>query len=193
MRINSVCVFCGASAGRDPVYAAAARGLGASLAQHGVKLIYGGGNVGLMGETARSAMDNGGYVTGVIPDHLLKMEVGDTGLSELIVVDSMHARKARMFDLADAFVVLPGGLGTLDETFEILTWKQLGLHGKPVVLLNVGGFWNPLLSMVDAMTGAGFIAGRHREMLLVADEVAEVIPLAKAAQTPSAVCRDDLF
>lgn len=194
IQIKSICVFCGASAGRDPAQAEAAYRLGLLMATQGIRLVYGGGDVGLMGKVAAGVMENGGHAIGVIPEHLMKMEVGHHGLSELIVVDSMHARKARMFDMADAFAVLPGGLGTLDETFEILTWKQLGLHVKPVVLLNENGFWAPLIAMVEAMVQAGFVAPRHRELFKVADNVDDVIALASAqAQAPGAVNRQDLF
>jgi uncharacterized protein (TIGR00730 family) len=167
--------------------------LGEKLAAHGIALVYGGGNVGLMGKVAEGVMNGGGHVTGVIPEHLLRMEVGHTGLTELVVVDSMHTRKHRMFELADAFAVLPGGLGTLDETFEILTWKQLGLHGKPVVLVDEFGFWDPLLALIDAMIAGGFIAPRHRDLFCVARSVDDVVPLALASETPSAVSRADLF
>jgi len=167
--------------------------LGTLMAKHGISLVYGGGNVGLMGRVAEGVLQNGGHVTGVIPEHLLKMEVGHTGLSELVVVDTMHTRKARMFELADAFAVLPGGLGTLDETFEILTWKQLGLHAKPVVLVDEFGFWDPLIAMIDSMIASGFVAPRHRDLFVLARRVEEVIPLAEAMGVPSAVNRADLF
>lgn len=191
--IKSLCVFCGSSAGKDPAMAGMAYRLGASLAGHGIRLVYGGGNVGLMGQVAQGVMENGGHVTGVIPEHLLKMEVGHTGLSELVVVDNMHNRKARMFELADAFAVLPGGLGTLDETFEILTWKQLGLHGKPVVLVDEFGFWDPLLVMIDKMIADGFVAPRHRGLFAVAVKAEDAVPLALSMDSPSAVSRLDLF
>lgn len=191
--IKSLCVFCGSSAGKDPAMAGMAYRLGASLAGHGIRLVYGGGNVGLMGQVAQGVMENGGFVTGVIPEHLLKMEVGHTGLSELVVVDNMHNRKARMFELADAFAVLPGGLGTLDETFEILTWKQLGLHDKPVVLVDEFGFWDPLLVMIDKMIADGFVAPRHRSLFAVAAKAEDAVPLALSMDSPSAVSRLDLF
>ncbi|MDK9719905.1 MAG: TIGR00730 family Rossman fold protein [Rhodospirillales bacterium] len=191
--IKSLCVFCGSSAGKDPAMAGMAYRLGASLAGHGIRLVYGGGNVGLMGQVAQGVMENGGFVTGVIPEHLLKMEVGHTGLSELVVVDNMHNRKARMFELADAFAVLPGGLGTLDETFEILTWKQLGLHDKPVVLVDEFGFWDPLLVMIDKMIADGFVAPRHRGLFAVAAKAEDAVPLALSMDSPSAVSRLDLF
>jgi hypothetical protein len=191
--IKSLCVFCGSSAGKDPAMAGMAYRLGASLAGHGIRLVYGGGNVGLMGQVAQGVMENGGHVTGVIPEHLLKMEVGHTGLSELVVVDNMHNRKARMFELADAFAVLPGGLGTLDETFEILTWKQLGLHDKPVVLVDEFGFWDPLLVMIDKMIADGFVAPRHRSLFAVAAKAEDAVPLALSMDSPSAVSRLDLF
>lgn len=191
--IKSLCVFCGSSAGKDPAMAGMAYRLGASLAGHGIRLVYGGGNVGLMGQVAQGVMENGGHVTGVIPEHLLKMEVGHTGLSELVVVDNMHNRKARMFELADAFAVLPGGLGTLDEIFEILTWKQLGLHDKPVVLVDEFGFWDPLLVMIDKMIADGFVAPRHRSLFAVAAKAEDAVPLALSMDSPSAVSRLDLF
>ena len=135
--IRSLCVFCGSRKGADPAYEAAARRLGEIIAEQGIHLVYGAGGIGLMGVLAETVLARGGRVTGIIPDFLMKYEVGDPGLTELIVVESMHQRKARMFEMSDGFVVLPGGLGTLDETFEIVTWKQLRQHSKPIVVADV--------------------------------------------------------
>jgi uncharacterized protein (TIGR00730 family) len=147
--VKSLCVYCGSSSRGAPAHRAAAAGLGAELARRKIRLVYGGGMVGLMGVVADAALKQGGLVTGVIPRFLDDQEVGHRGLSELVVCDSMHARKQRMFELADAFAVLPGGYGTLDEAFEIITWRQLTLHDKPVFLVNVEGFWNPLRALLD--------------------------------------------
>jgi uncharacterized protein (TIGR00730 family) len=154
--IHSVAVFCGSSLGTDPRFAAAARELGRGLAQGGFRLVYGGGHVGLMGVLADGAIAAGGTVIGVIPEFLERREVAHDGLSELIVTDSMHARKRRMFDLADAFISFAGGLGTLDETFEILTWRQLRLHDKPILICDVAGQAAALLGVLDAAISAGF-------------------------------------
>jgi uncharacterized protein (TIGR00730 family) len=149
--VRAVCVFCGSSAPADPRYLDAARALGALIARRHVALVYGGGSTGLMGELADAALALGGRVIGVIPAGLFAREAGHTGLTELREVTSMHERKKLMYDLSDAFVALPGGLGTLEELAEVATWSQLGLHSKPVVLLNVGGFWDPLLAQLDVM------------------------------------------
>jgi uncharacterized protein (TIGR00730 family) len=147
--LRAVCVFCGSSAPADPCYRDAARALGALVARRGIGLVYGGGSVGLMGELADAALSHGGRVTGVIPAGLFAREVGHTGLTELREVASMHERKQLMYDLSDAFVALPGGLGTLEELAEVATWSQLGLHSKPVVLLDVDGFWEPLATQLE--------------------------------------------
>ncbi len=179
--IRSVCVFCGSKMGDDPAWAEAAERLGVLLAEQGIRLIYGGGRIGLMGVVAGAVMRAGGRVTGVIPDFLMKLEVGDTGVTDLVVVDSMHERKRRMFELADGFVVLPGGLGTLDETFEIVTWKQLRQHSKPIVVLNVNGYWNPFLGMVRAIVGGGFAHPAITDLFSVAERADDVIPALRAA------------
>jgi uncharacterized protein (TIGR00730 family) len=163
--LRAVCVFCGSSAPGDPRYRDAARALGALVARRGVDLVYGGGSVGLMGELADAALGQGGRVIGVIPAGLFAREVGHTGLTELHEVASMHERKQLMYDLSDAFVALPGGLGTLEELAEIATWSQLGLHSKPVVLLDVGGFWDPLAAQLDRMAGAGFVKQANRGLI----------------------------
>ena len=163
--MRSVCVFCGASSGHDPAYALAARRFGEVLARHGIELVWGAGNVGLMGVVADAVLSHGGRAVGVIPDFMVERELAHTAASEILIVDSMHARKAAMAERADAFVALPGGFGTLDELFEILTWAQLHIHRKPIGLLNVQGFFDPLLAMVQHMSTAGFITARHLALL----------------------------
>ena len=163
--MRSVCVFCGASSGHDPAYALAARRFGEVLAQRGIELVWGAGNVGLMGVLADAVLSHGGRAVGVIPDFMVERELVHTAASEILIVDSMHARKAAMAERADAFVALPGGFGTLDELFEILTWAQLHIHSKPIGLLNVQGFFDPLLAMVRHMSREGFITARHLALL----------------------------
>lgn len=167
-----ICVFTGSSEGRDPRFAAGARAFGAALAAGGHGLVYGGGRVGLMGLVAQAALDGGAEVLGVIPRFMEAREVAHLGLTKLEWVDSMHARKARMAELADGFVALPGGWGTLDELFEILTWAQLGLHAKPVVLLNLEGFFDPLLAHLRTTAEAGFVRDTHHALLQVAGDPA---------------------
>ncbi len=171
MPLNSVCVFCGSAAGTNPVYADAARDLGRALASHNLALVYGGGRVGLMGQVASAALAAGGAVVGVIPHSLALKEIAQDDCTELIVVNTMHERKAIMADRAGGFVALPGGYGTCDELFEILTWAQLGIHQKPVALLNVNGFFTPLLVWLDHVVAEGLLRPKHRELLLVADTV----------------------
>lgn len=163
----NVCVFCGSSTGTDAVFANAARDTGRLLAQGGHSLIYGGGNIGLMGILADAVLEAGGQVTGVIPDFLMNREVGHRGLTDLIIVSSMHDRKKRMADMADAFIALPGGWGTLDELAEILTWRQLGLIDQPVGLLNVDSFFTPLVDQMKAMTEKGFLHPANLRFLVV--------------------------
>ena len=169
--MTSVCVFCGSAAGTNPLYAEAARELGRELAARKLALVYGGGRVGLMGQVASATLAAGGEVLGVIPHSLAKREVAQEDCTELIVVDTMHERKALMADRSDAFVALPGGYGTCDELFEIVTWAQLGIHRKPVALLNVNGFFTPLLAWLDHVMSEGLLKPKHRELLLVADTV----------------------
>ncbi len=171
----SVTVFCGSSSGQNPAYAQAATALGQGLAAHGIDLAFGGGNVGLMGLTAAAALAGGAHVTGVIPDFLRAREVEFPGLSELIVTDSMHTRKRRLFALADAFVVMPGGLGTCDETFEILTWKQLGQHTKPIILVDILGWAQPLIALIEAGIAHGFARPGVRELFEVQSSVADTL------------------
>lgn len=168
--MRRVCVFCGSAKGSRPEYAVAARQLAEALASRGCGLVYGGGHVGLMGVLADASLALGSEVVGVIPKALHEREIGHPGLTELHVVASMHERKAKMAALADAFIALPGGLGTLEEMFEVWTWGQLGFHQKPIGLLDVVGFWQPLIGMVDRMVDEGFIGGEYRKMLLVDDE-----------------------
>ena len=166
-----ICVFCGSSPGRHASYAAAARATGERLARLEIEVVYGGSNIGLMGLVADAALAAGGRVTGVIPDFFAGREVAHRGLSELVLTGSMHERKARMAALADAFLALPGGFGTFDEMFEILTWAQLRLHAKPCGLLNVNGFYDPLLGMLDHATAEGFLRPEHRELVLAGSDL----------------------
>lgn len=170
-------VFCGSSAGRLPEYAVAAADFGRSLAEAGVGLVYGGASVGLMGLLADAALAAGGEVIGVLPGGLFAAEIPHPGLTRMEVVGSMHERKAKMAQLADGFAALPGGLGTLDELFEILTWRQLGLHTKPVALLDVGGFWDPLAGLLDALTEAGFVPAAARAGLRRVRDAGEFLGL----------------
>ena len=160
--MKTLCVYCGSNAGSDRAYAALARDLGTRLARDGIALVYGGGNVGLMGIVADAVLAGGGEVVGVIPQQLVDWEVAHKGVTRLEVVDSMHTRKARMFELADGFVALPGGFGTLDEMFEMLTWRQLGLGKKPCAFLGVNGFWQPLMAMLDTMVRERFLHPEQR-------------------------------
>ena len=165
--VHSLCVFCGSSPGANPAYRTAAERLGTVLAAAEVRLVYGGGHVGLMGTVADAALAAGGSVVGVIPQHMVDREVAHRGLTELRVVRSMHERKAVMAELSDGFVALPGGLGTLEELFEVWTWGQLGLHRKPYALLNVAGFFQPLLALLDHQVAERFVRPEHRAMLVV--------------------------
>lgn len=166
--LTAVGVFCGSSTPADPAYRRMARALGELLAERGIDLVYGGARVGLMGELAEAALDRGGRVVGVIPVGLFKREVGHTGLSELHEVPSMHERKRLMYDLAQGFIGLPGGLGTLEELAEAATWSQLGLHAKPVVLLDVDGFWEPLIALLDRMVAVGLLGAESRRIIQTA-------------------------
>jgi uncharacterized protein (TIGR00730 family) len=173
--VKSVCVFCGASPGADPAFVAGAREVGRLLAESGRTLVYGGGCVGLMGAVADAALAAGGRVVGIIPKALVEREVAHRGLTELRVVGSMHERKAAMADSADGFLTLPGGLGTLEEFFEVWTWGQLGLHSKPHGLLDVNGFFGPLLTFVDRLVEQRFVRPEHRAMLLVGGDPASLL------------------
>jgi uncharacterized protein (TIGR00730 family) len=173
--MTTVCVFCGSRSGGRPLYAAAARQLGVSLVARGMDLVYGGGHVGLMGVVADAVLSAGGRAVGVIVQSLVDRELAHQGLTELLVVDTMHQRKALMAERADAFVALPGGYGTGDELFEILTWAQLGFHTRPIGLLNTAGYFDPLLTWLDHMVQEDFLRPRHRELLLVADNADQVL------------------
>ena len=161
--LRSVCVFCGSRPGRDPAYAEAARALGQGIADHGWRLVYGAGDVGLMGEVARAALSAGARTMGVIPTHLMSREQGKRDLAQLVITEDMHERKKVMFMNSDAIVVLPGGAGSLDEFFEVLTWRQIGLHEKPILLLDTNGYWQPLLALLDHVIAQGFAEAVMRD------------------------------
>ena len=169
--MKTICVYCGSNAGNDPAYASRAKALGARLAADNIALVYGGGNVGLMGIVADAVLANGGEVIGVIPQQLVDWEVAHRGVTRLEVVDSMHTRKARMFELSDGFVALPGGFGTMDEMFEMLTWRQLGLGKKPCAFLDVNGFWQPLMAMLDTMVRERFLHAEQRDDLWHGEDI----------------------
>lgn len=173
--MKSVCVFCGSNPGNDPVYAAGATAMGVEIARRGLRLVYGGGAVGLMGIVANAALGAGGEVHGVIPRALREKEVGHNGLTELDVVDTMHTRKARMAELSDGFIAMPGGIGTFEELFEIWTWGQLGIHTKPLGFLNIAGFYDPLASFLDGTVDAGFLKQSHRAMAMTDTEPATLL------------------
>ncbi|MBX9738918.1 MAG: TIGR00730 family Rossman fold protein [Beijerinckiaceae bacterium] len=182
-KILNVCVYCGSAPGVDPVYIESAVALGRALAEAGIGLVYGGGNRGLMGAVAHSVLEAGGHVTGIIPGFLRTRENMLEDAQELVIVDDMHTRKRIMFERADAFVALPGGVGTLEELVEQLTWVQLGQHGKPVLIADVGGFWKPLLSLFAHMREHGFIRQEFEVRYLVSEKIADVVPmLQKAAE-----------
>jgi len=182
MQLNRICVYCGSSAGKDPLYLQAARDLGKEIADRRLALVYGGGKVGLMGAVARAAMDSGGHVIGVIPKALQEQELAFSEVSELRVVDSMHERKAIMAELADGFVALPGGYGTIEEIFEVLTWSQLGFHTKPCGILNVNHYYDRLLEFLDDAVKAQFIFQPHRDLILPAGSPAQLLDLFAAYQ-----------
>ncbi|HEV7973227.1 TIGR00730 family Rossman fold protein [Amycolatopsis sp.] len=165
--MNRICVFCGSSMGFDPAYAEQARALGKLLADRGIGLVYGGASVGTMGAVADGALAAGGEVIGVIPEHLSSVEISHAGLTELHVVADMHQRKAKMAALSDGFLALPGGAGTLEELFEVWTWSQLGLHTKPIGLVDVGGFYAPLWGFVEHMVSEGFLRADHRDVIMM--------------------------
>ncbi|MDX1483040.1 MAG: TIGR00730 family Rossman fold protein [Alphaproteobacteria bacterium] len=174
--VRSVCVYCGSSLGHDHRYRETAGALGRLIGEAGIELVYGGGNIGLMGVIADAVIAAGGRVTGVIPDDLKRAELAHEELHELVVVDSMHARKRSMFERADAFIVLPGGPGTLDETIEIITWRQLRLHDKPIVILDDGDYWRPLIALFEHTIAHGFARDSFRGLFTVVGEVDAVLP-----------------
>jgi len=179
--IKSICVYCGSGFGDDPVFAENAAALGRAMAEQDISLVYGGGNVGLMGTIAQSVLDHGGYVTGIIPDFLKARERLLEAVQETITVPDMHTRKRLMFEKADAFVALPGGIGTLEELVEQMTWAQLGRHTKPILMLSTKGFWKPLLSLLAHMRNEGFIRPGLELNYLVAEQVEDVIPMLTAS------------
>ena len=184
--MKSICVYCGSNAGSKPVYTERARALGDRIAREGLQLVYGGGNVGLMGIVADAVLQGGGEVVGVIPEQLVNWEVAHKGVTRLEVVGSMHERKMRMFDLADGFVALPGGFGTLDEMFEMLTWRQLGIGNKPCAFLDVDGFYGPLVAMVDRMVEERFLHPAQREDLWHGDDIDAMLAWMKDYSPASA-------
>ena len=179
--MKRVAVYCGASMGADPAFAEAAHALGHAMAARGIGLVYGGGRLGLMGVVADAVLQAGGEAHGVIPQALVDLEAAHRGLTELHVVQTMHERKAKMTELTDAFVALPGGIGTLDELFEAWTWNALGYHAKPFALLDVNGFWRGLTGFLDTVTASGFMSGARRQQLLHATDVGEALDLLAAA------------
>ena len=185
--MDSVCVFCGSHPGNDPAYAEAARDLGRTLAERDVTLVYGGGHVGLMGVVADSALGAGGEVIGVMPRSLVDREIGHTGLTKLHVVGSMHERKALMSELSGGFIALPGGNGTLEEFFEVLTWAQLGEHAKPCGLLNVAGYYDPLLKVFDQMVDREFLNPGHRGLVLVEEDPSALLRRFDAYKPPTSI------
>ncbi len=180
-KIKTLCVYCGSSSRGRESHKVAAMRLGKLMAHAGIRLIFGGGQVGLMGITAQAVLSEGGEVTGIIPKFLDEVEVGLKGCTELIITPDMHTRKQKMAELADAFVVLPGGFGTLDETFEILTWKQLGLHDKPVVIVDLDGYWSPLNAVFERLIGEHYARPDNRALYRFVDSVEEILPALDAA------------
>lgn len=178
--IRSICVYCGSSPGNSPIYLEAGRALGKAIAEAGLTLVYGGGLKGVMGAVANGAVEAGGHVTGIIPRFLIRKEAGDEAgldhLDEVILTEDMHERKHAMFERSDAFVALPGGIGTVEEIVEIMTWAQLGRHQKPMVFGNVAGFWNPMLALIDHMKAEGFIHSQHMVRPLVVAEAGKIVP-----------------
>jgi uncharacterized protein (TIGR00730 family) len=179
--IRSVCVYCGSGNGANPVFAEAAEALGAAMAETGIRLVYGGGSHGLMGTVARSVIAHGGFVTGIIPEFLKNKEVMLDTAQEMIVTTDMHERKRLMFERADAFIALPGGIGTLEELVEQMTWAQLGQHNKPILMANIAGFWKPLLVLLAHMREAQFIRQGLEINYLVAEKVADILPMLEQA------------
>jgi uncharacterized protein (TIGR00730 family) len=180
-KIKTVCVYCGSGPGTNPHFVEAAIGLGKALAENGIRLVYGGGSIGLMGAVATSVLDHGGAVTGIIPDFLTSRENALTRVQEMIVTPDMHERKRLMFERSDAFVALPGGIGTLEELVEQLTWQQLGRHAKPILLANIDGFWEPLLTLLAHMRATAFIRPSLTVDILKAERVEDILPRLRSA------------
>jgi uncharacterized protein (TIGR00730 family) len=189
-KVYRLCVYCGSSPGSDPQYGAAARQLGEAMARHGIELVFGGGRIGLMGILADAVLAHGGRVTGIIPKLLRTAEVAHAGVTELVIVDSMHERKRVMAERADAFAILPGGIGTLDEAFEIITWRQLRLHDKPIFIVDIGGYWRPLCDLLDHIAANGFVTPiMPRLSQVVPDILALIDAVERAGTTPAAAPR----
>lgn len=178
--IKSLCVYCGSSDRGRPAHHDAALRLGRIMAKAGIRLVYGGGRIGMMGRIADAVMEGGGEVIGIIPQFLEQVEVGHSGVTQLIVTENMHDRKQKMAEMSDAFLIMPGGLGTLEETFEILTWKQLGLHQKPVVIADIGGYWRHLTELIDYMIDESYAKPENRALFQVIDSVDELLPALSA-------------
>ncbi len=183
--VTSLCVYCGSSTGTDARHREAAARLGRLLAERGIELVFGGGRIGLMGVIADAALAAGGRVIGVIPRNLTGAELAHEGVSEMVVVDSMHARKHRMFELSHAFAILPGGLGTLDESIEIITWKQLRLHDKPIVLVDDAGYWAPFRALIEKVIAAGFAPPEAASLFTVVESVDDILPALAAMPEPA--------
>ena len=181
---QSLSVFCGSKVGYNPNYQKEAQKLGCLMAEKGVQLVYGGGHIGLMGVVASAVHERGGKIVGFIPDFLMSLEIANEGIGELVVTDSMHIRKAKMFEVSDAAVVLPGGIGTLDETIEIMTWKQLRQHDKPIVLVNVDGYWDPFLALINSVADGGFAHPKINELISVVNSADEVFDALLNASKP---------
>ena len=188
-RVQSLCVYCGSASNAAEVQRDAAARLGTLLAENGIRMVYGGGHVGLMGVMADAALAASGEVVGVIPQFLMEAEVGHTKVTELVTVGSMHERKQKMFELADAFVVLAGGLGTLDETIEIITWKQLKLHDKPILLVDIEGYWEPLRALFDTVIARGFARPDVLELFTIVERIEDILPALAA--TPEMAIRPE--
>ena len=180
-KIQKICVYCGSGPGTDPAFIEAARGFGAILAKNRIGLVFGGGSVGMMGAISKSVMEHGGQVIGIIPEFLVTRERALRGTDELIVTRDMHERKRKMFEMADAFVAMPGGIGTLEEIVEQITWVQLGRHRKPILLANIEGFWQPLCALIDHMKSLEFIRGDLNFDLLVAEKIDDILPMLQKA------------
>ncbi len=179
--IKSLCVYCGSSINVDEDFKDAAKAMGKILADNNIRLIYGGGKAGLMGIIADSVMDNGGEVIGIIPSHISDREIQHKGLTELIIVESMHVRKQMMVDYSDAFLVLPGGIGTLDETCEIMTWRQLGIHDMPIIIANLKNYWTPFLNTIDNIIEGGFMRPDDKKVIQIVDTIDQVMDAIKNA------------
>ena len=189
-KIRTVCVYCGSGPGTNPRFVEAAIALGKALAENDIRLVYGGGSLGLMGAVAKSTLDHGGKVTGIIPEFLATRERLNSEISEVIITKTMHERKQIMFERSDAFVALPGGIGTLEELVEQMTWAQLGHHQRPIIIMDIGGFWTPLIELFQHMKSLGFIHSQHRFKYSVCEDVSDVLRLLRAEPEDGAAADD---